>query len=282
METQSWMDAANDVDQSTVEVSGPEYPWVQWCNGQKALKAAGGVVYTGGWFLGEMQAGGTAPAAWTAGTLTHRDGAETAGYFCRDITVAVVRMRRAWIVNGDRYPWDQYDAAVRLGSPKGKLQVLVQVQGWEHLVVLTLSGTVCAAFQGTRKAEGVLTRFNRVVVAEANALNTKRGVKARFPYRAFWLTVGPQRDEKGTPVYSEVGKPPNTSFVTLPAALGLPDKVQPGDLAKLFVGADVLTRLSAAYTDAETWAHAWDAVSVAATEVVADAPANGEEDSLPF
>ena len=278
----TWLDAANDVPQDTVEQVGPEYPFIQWVNGAPSLKRAGGVAYTGGWFMPESQAVSDTMDGWEKGELVHGDGASTPGWFTRDLTVTVIRMRRRWIVDEVGYPWNQYNRAVIAGRPKGKLQALALVAGWFTPTVLTMGGTASMAFQGSKRVEGVLTRFNRLVVREANTLNSKRGNSAKFPYRAFWLTVGADRDANGAPKFTTVGQTPNTSQVTFPIALGLKEKPEPADLSELFVGKDTLTALNAMYVEAETWAHAWDAMAPqeAPDEPAPVAPPNGED--LPF
>lgn len=260
----AWMDVANEIDQETVEITGPQYPYVQWVNGKPPLKPAGGVPWTGGWFMPD-QGNFVEAKGWTAGELTHDDGKATIGFFARDITVAVIRIRRRWLVyQGDQarsFAWDNYKTASDLGKATGHLQTLALIRGLEEhgVFVLTMKGTICRAFTtGGKGGTGVLSEFSRVIVAEANNLNAKRGVSAKFPYRAFWLTVGPVRDEKGNPNYTEVGQKPNSSLVTLPVALHLPEKVQPGDLEKRFVGMELLTTLNNYYREAEEWAKAWD------------------------
>lgn len=258
----SWLDAAQDVPQNTVEMQGPEYPYIQWVNGKPNLKAAGGVPYTGGFFMPESQVN-EEPAGWEFGELIHDSGDVTLGYFKRDISVVIIRMRRRWLVydaDGAGFPWNDYKSAQTLGRPTGHLQALCLLKDLESMgpFVLTMKGTICRAFTGGRNAEGVLSRFNRLVIREANSLNAKRGVSEKFPYRAFWLDVGPKRDANGEPVFDEVGQRPNSSRVTFPVALGLSDKPEPGDLAKRFVGKDLLLRLNELYTEAEDWATAWD------------------------
>jgi hypothetical protein len=228
-------------------------------------------------------------AGWEKSEMTHRgDGSTTEGYAIRDLTVAVIRMRRRWVSGGVGYPWDQYDQAKAAGKTTGHLQVLCVVKGWETPehelvpIVLTMKGTVCRAFQGSQKAPGVLSAFSRLVVSEANKLAAARGSKSKFPYRAFWLTTGPQRNADGSPIFTTVGTPPDTSSVTLPTVLGLKAKPEPGDLSKLFVGADLLKRFSELYVEAETWATLWDKPQEAAEPVVNGDASETREDELPF
>lgn len=279
---ENWLDGANDVDQSTVETSGARYPFIQWVNGEQKMKKAGDVSYTGGWFMSEAQAAGFDMRGWSAGDLTHKDGSFTHGWFTRDLTVAVIRLRRSWLANGQRYAWDEYkDARDANGgmTPKSKLQALVLVRGWQQPVVLTMSGTTGAAFVGSKQYGGALAEFDRQVIQEANLLNLKRGVNRKFPRRAFWLTVGPARNADGSPTFTEVGQAGATSFVTLPVAIGLPEKPTADDLGKLYVGAETLTTVNMLYAEAEAWGRAWDAPSLQG-ELPGMPPADME--NLPF
>lgn len=272
-----WLDAVNEVNQDTVESTGPQYPYIQWVNGKPALKQAGGVVWHGGWFMPDAF---EKSDSWVIGELTHEDGTSTEGMFARDLTVIIIRIRQRWIVGQQGFPWSQYDQAKAEGKPTGHIQALAIVQGLEHMgpLVLTMKGMACKAFKGSKKGKGVLSEFQRIIIEPANALNKARNVAAKFPYRAFWLTVGPERDAKGNPVFTEVGQRPNSSQVTAPVAL-LPEKATPEYLKKSFVGMDSLRQLNQYYDDAETWATMWDSPQEAQSSL---APADwGDEDS-PF
>jgi len=301
---EDWLDAAQDVDQSTVDLEGPQYPFAQWVHGKKALKPAGGVIYTGGWFLNDSQGieEDDLPG-WTPGELEHQQGDATVGFFVRDLTVAVIRSRRCWRVrDGDQtrlYAWDEYERAVKAiptgGGLSGRLQVLVAIQGLETLgpLVLTMGGSVSRAFAPGKSGNSVMSVFLRSVITPANTLNRKRGVKAAFPYRAFWLSVGPDRDPNGNPIYATVGEGNATSTVTLPVALGIGDKLDPQGLGQLFVGRDNLALFSTWYLEAEEWANAWTAEALSGqreaqeetreeAEAQADNPAYVKEEEIPF
>jgi hypothetical protein len=313
---EDWLDAAQDVDQSTVDLEGPQYPYIQWVHGKKALKPAGGVIYTGGWFLNDAQGieADDLPD-WTPGELEHQQGDATAGFFIRDLTVAVIRSRRCWRVrDGDQtrlYAWDEYERAVKAipagGGLSGRLQVLVAVRGLEELgpLVLTMGGSVSRAFAPGKSGNSVMNVFLRSVITPANTLNRKRGVKNAFPYRAFWVAVGPDREPDGTPKFTTVGEGSAQSTVTLPIAvnlrdrrdaedLGLGGKLTAQELGQLFVGRDNLALFSTWYIEAEEWANAWTAEALSgqrqaqdeaeeeAAEAEADNPAYVEEEQIPF
>ena len=276
---EDWLDSADDVDQSNIELIGPEYPYIQWVHGDPKAKKIGGVIYTGGWFFPKQQAGAEELPGWEAGELTHDNGEETEGFFRRDIAVAVLHWRQCWGVtkaNGKKafFAWGQYSQAEALGKangsrPAGRLHALCIVRGLEGTgpIILTLGGVAAASFTvGYDKAEGVLARAARVIVKPVNATNAKRGKSTKFPYRAFWLTTGAQRSADGAPTYTEVGQAPNSKLVTFPALIGVPDKLDIDGARALFVGREALATLNDLYADAADWAKAWDDIAPRADE----------------
>jgi hypothetical protein len=253
---EQWLDTAGDIPQETVENEQVGYPYIQWVNGNRQLKAMGGVPYTGGWALPVANIDAEQLPGWERGELTHGE-TSTDVWFRRDITVSVIRSRKAWAVYDGQttrmYPWNQYDAAKVAGKPRGKLQVLCYVKGLEEQGphMLTLRGSFARAF-----TDNVVASFSKYVIGAANKENARRGVKAKFPYRAFWLTVGPDRDSTGDPRFTEVGTKPANSLVVLPVSLGIDAKMTMADIGKLFVGKELLAVATVTYTEAESWANA--------------------------
>lgn len=277
-----WLDGIDEVDQETVEVDQVGYPWIQWVHGKPEYKQLGGVVHTGGWF---MPAGATdldedaEIEGWTRGTLTHSSGDETAGWFTRDLTVSLVRSRRAWHVRVGKqtaiYPWDQYDdARAGGGDMTGRTQFLAVVQGLAEPrpVVLTVHGSVGRAMAPTRQGDSVLNQFRRYVLTPANKLLAKSDKKGQWPYRAFWLTVGPDRDDKGAPVFRKVGEGSAQATIVEPIALGIKDKMTPAEIGALFVGKELLAETGLLWEEAEEWANAW-------SERIEAEPAEADEDA---
>ncbi len=280
---QQWLDSAIDIDQNTVDQESVGYPFIQWVNGNKTLKQLGGVPYTGGWALPCANIDVDALPGWTRGSLEHGE-TETDVWFCRDITVAVIRSRKAWqvrSVDGTTHimGWDQYDAAKAFGQPRGKLQMLCMIHNIDALTygpfMLTLRGSYARAVTDT-----VLPTFAKTVLAPANALNLRRKIKAKFPTRAFWMTIGPDRDEAGAPRFTPVGKAPTVQSVVLPIMLGVIEKPTPEQLGKRFVGSDLITLGTTLYMEAEQWATAF-AQPTTTAEVVSDAAPIAEEET-PF
>src|SRR5690606_24791124 len=85
----------------------------------------------------------------------------------------------------------------------------------------------------------------------------KRGV---MPWRAFWLTVGANRDSKGNAVFTEVGVGTDKSNLVMPVAIGLPAKPEQVDLGQFFVGRDLLGRTTELWNENTEWAKAWDTI----------------------
>ncbi len=290
-----WLDGIDEVDQETVEVDAVGYPWIQWVHGDPQLKKLEGVPWTGGWFMPADASGLDEDAeleGWKRDTLTHNSGDETQGWFTRDLTVAIIRSRRGWHVRkGNQtmiFPWDQYDQAKAMdGDMTGRTQFLAVVKGLAEPrpVVLTVHGSVGRAMAPSRQGDSVLNQFRRYVLAPANKLLSKSGKKGQWPYRAFWLTVGPDRDGEGAPIYTTVGEGSATSKVTLPVALGIKDKMAPQEIGALYIGKELLAETGEMWKEAEEWANAWsERIDAEATESdeSADDAVYADEDSIPF
>ena len=251
--------AISTIDQSTVENEGARYPIISFINGSPKMKKGGGVSYEGGWFV----AADNAPAdmteyGWTKDSIMTQSGAEIEGFWGRQIEISVINQRRRWMVDGQGFPWNAYEEAKAAGNPRGHQQFLVLVKGAEALgpFAITLKGHVGMSFQGARQyaQTGALSVFSKTVIAAANA-KTK---PAKWPFRAFWLPVGAQKDAKGQPVFTEVGVAPNASTVILPVPVGLPEKAAQVDLNKFYIGDDLLTVVNQLHTESADWVAQWE------------------------
>jgi len=266
------MSVVETIDQDTIETQTQTFPIVQWVNGQNGMKKVGGVAYTGGWFISQESAGSNeALPGWVKDTLTIQSGEEIPGFFKRDIQIAYLHKRLRWrVTDKDNkslfFPWNEYKEAKEAcesgKNPSGNIQILCWVKDLDVLnpVVLTAKGLVGAEFTGNRTTQGVLECFaTRVIGTINNALRAK-GVKKSFPWRAFWMTIGPQRDAEGTPIYAQVGHGKATSPVTLPALIGVPPRPEVNEVKKLFVEAELLGILNTIWEEPRStqWAEQWD------------------------
>ena len=281
-----WTSYVDQVDQSTVEQQGVRYPYIQWVNGNPQLKALGGVQALGGWFMPAEQAPNDDMPGWKKGALTHDNGAETEGWFRESLVFAPIRSRRCWRVNlngrSQMFPWNQYDEALKLGHPAGKLQTLVIVKDWPDTpIVLTMSGMVAKAFSPARQGETVMNMFRAYVITAANKLSAKHGSKNVWPWYAFWLTVQSARDAKGGAAYQMVGREGAESKITPPTAMGLHKDMTEEELGQLFVGQTVLKAAELMFTEAEPWALAWETIQAQPEPEMAVVDEDGTE-SIPF
>jgi hypothetical protein len=270
----------DSVDQSTVEQSGPQYPVMQWHYGDAKAKKIGGMDYNGGWFVkdGQIDEATMLAAGWTKTTWTHDSGTEDDGFWRREIAASVIAIRKRWEVTAadgtkQLYPWSKYDTAKEQGAPRGRTHVLCVVKGLESIgpVVLTLKGSAAVGVEGNRNSAGALTKFAQTVIARANmesAAVAKKAGKApgKWPYRAFWLPVGADREANGDPKFVEMGKGKETSRLVLPVALGLPAKAEQVELKRFYVGADLLATVNDLLAANTEWVSAWENITPGATE----------------
>lgn len=311
--------AAFGIDQDTVETpdaSGPMYPILQWNYGNQkdAAKGDKSMDGYGGWFFGtehrdddtedaKERRDGVAAAlraqGWGDVVWVHDNGSSTAGLWKREIILSVISLRKRWEAYDAEeklhaYPWkDGYDAAKAAhGKVSSRTHVLVLVKGLEEIgpFTLTLKGSAAMAFEGSRKAAGVLTEMQRTVIAKANAASAEaakaaKKEPARWPLRCFWLPVGAARGADGKAIFTKVGTGSNTSMVVLPMALGLS---KDPDLKRFYVGKELQARTQAIYDENEAWRTAWDMLtpttsdgeSKASAPVKSSAPAKPEEEVL--
>ena len=270
-------DAVDSIDQGSVEGGGPSYPVIQWAYGNMRDRKHGGVDGFGGFFVKAEKVDGAAmeAAGWTKTSRTFENGTEEEGYWKREAAISIIAERKRWEINptdGQRqvFPWSGFDKAKEANggkAPSSRTHYLVLVKGLEQAgpFVLTMKGAAGAAFESYRNANSVISRFANTVIAAANAASDAAAKKAgkpsgkRWAYRAFWVPVGANRNEKGEPEYTTVGKAPNTTNVVLPIALGLPDKAVNVDLKRFYVGNDLLTTVNTLYDEAAEWRNAWTA-----------------------
>lgn len=251
--------AVQGIDQDTVENDGQQYPAISFHSGDPKLKKAGGVSYEGGWFIAEEGA----PAdmtqyGWKKDSFVTSKDVEVVGYWSPKIEVSVICQRKRWIADGQPYAWNDYEKAKKTGkTPRGHHQYLVLLKGAEDLgpFVIGLKGHAGMCFGGARQysSTGVLSCFNRTVIAAANAQTKPQ----KWPFRAFWLPASANKNPKGEPVFTEVGSDEKSTII-LPAPSGLPEKASEVDLDQFYVGDSILLKVNQLFTEAQPWATAWE------------------------
>ena len=116
-----WLDDAETIDQETLDLAGPSYPWIQWVHGDPAFSNVGGVPYSGGWFCPEANMPPGEAPAWERGALAHNDGTSTRGWYAAAITLCPIRMRRCWRLRTDggyqRFPGSSTSRRRRWADP---------------------------------------------------------------------------------------------------------------------------------------------------------------------
>jgi hypothetical protein len=231
------------VDPNAAEQSVPVYPVAQWHNGQKSLKALGGVQFTGGVILPKKHLpDGFALPGWTEERITFRSGKEESALTAREVALAPVRTRFRWFARqGNETAYFPRNAFVMGANMRGHLQVLVAVKGAAEPVVITFKGKASQAF------EAALKDFSAKVVQAANRQAPKGKALPRY---AFWMTISPGP-------HAKAGSAGQEAMVTLPT-LGLPAEITKEHMRSSYVGRDNLIRFQEWHQEAEPWAEAWE------------------------
>jgi hypothetical protein len=256
---------------------GSNYPLIQWVNGKPSAKGAGGIAYTGGWFLSADQ-GIAPPAGWDPCTLVTNEGAEIVGFSKVYLTFSPIRERRCWNVDTDgslsqRFAWNDYESASAAGKPRGVAHVIAGVEGFDEDVLLSFRGMTAKEMMGQGTKRGIIPQYASKIVTSANRAAKKAGRKKTFPLCAFKLTVGPDRGDKGVPKFTEVGSGNNKSQITVPVWVDEPKGlVDNALLGRLFVGNELFARYQDTHRETDEWRAAWDADTLAARSGRGGAP----------
>lgn len=243
------------VDPNASEQTIPVYPVAQWHNGQQALKALGGVQFSGGVVLPEkyLSEGASFPG-WTRERITFRSGKEEAALTARSISIAPVRTRFRWFVRqGAETAYYPRHAFVMGANMRGHLQVLAAVRGVDEPIVITFKGKASQTF------ETLLKDFSGKVV---NAANRHAPKGKTLPRYAFWMPLAPGP-------HTKAGGSGHESVVTLPT-LGLPADITQEYLRSLYIGRDSLIRFQEWHQEAGAWVDAWEKSGVEQAETAAD------------
>jgi hypothetical protein len=231
------------VDPKAAEQIIPVYPVAQWHNGQQALKALGGVQFTGGVVMPKRHLPeGFAFPGWIEERITFRSGKEETALTSREVALAPIRTRFRWFVRqGNETAYFPRNAYVMGANMRGHLQVLAAIQGGDPPIVITFKGKASQAF------ETALKDFSAKVVQAANRQAPKGQALPRY---AFWMLISPGP-------HSKAGSGGQDAMVTLPT-LGLPAEMTREQLRSAYVGRDNLIRFQEWQQEASPWVEAWE------------------------
>ncbi|MDA8423454.1 MAG: hypothetical protein M0Z89_09000 [Nitrospiraceae bacterium] len=243
------------VDPNASEQTVPVYPVAQWHNGQQALKALGGVQFSGGVVLPEKYlSDGSSFPGWTKERMTFRSGKEENALTAHKISIAPIRTRFRWFARqGSETAYYPRNAFVMGANMRGHLQVLAAVQGASEPVVITFKGKASQAF------ESLLKDFGAKVVQAANRQAPKGKALPRY---AFWMPIAPGP-------HTKAGGAGHESVVTLPT-LGLAADITPEYLRSLYIGRDSLIRFQEWHQEAGAWVDAWEKSGMEHGEIATD------------
>jgi hypothetical protein len=243
------------VDPNAAEEVVPVYPVAQWHNGQQALRALGGVQFTGGVILPKkyLPDGFTLPC-WTTERITFRSGKEETAFTSHNVTIAPIRTRFRWFVRqGTETCYYPRQAFVMGANMRGHLQVLAAVQGADEPIVITFKGKASQSF------EMLLKDFSGKVLSAANQHAPKGKALPRY---AFWMPLAPGP-------HSKAGSSGQESIVT-PPTLGLPADISEEYVQSMYVGRENLIRFQEWHQQAAPWTDAWEKTGAVHADTVSD------------
>lgn len=261
------------------------YLWV--LNGQAGYKSQGGAAYFGGWackledtnLIAETTGVGI-PSDWKVTSLSGRDGSEFETYSTRSVIVAPIGKRLSWLDADGKTRSPEYQEGWRRHLQV--LAFLAEKSGENGKSTYTPWGPVVLTAKGYQ-ARNLLDAFSRWKRATASILHK---VAPGVPAWCFYLALGTFGKERQV---LNVGKQGAQSPIT-PATAYIPEKITDEQVRKLFVGAEVASRMGDYLSQAAEWLKAWSEPVVEAAGMQA-APEDdnflmpdqgAEEDSIPF
>lgn len=244
-----------------IEPETESRPSIQWIQGQKQLKAAGGVAYLGGFFIPSKNLPGDfeIPAGFEAGEHTFRTGKTESGYFGLSAEIALIATRRCWMKKDGSatryYPWKEYAQGA-----KGQIQSLVLVKGCNMPLVMSFNGkTKGESYEALAAAADALAGKLNVALPKG----ARRYPRMTFfvpvissaavdPVKGFVMAVG--KDDKSSPVTPMIIHP------TLGDLKNITDKT----LERQYVGDEAFELCQIWYQEAVAagWLEAWNRAAV--------------------
>jgi len=215
---------AEGVNQEYVDV----YPRIQWHHGKKQLAKVGGVVATGGLFIGKDQFPNLEAEGWQPDSFTSQSGEEVQGFSATRAHLAVIRTKTWWGENLD-------------GSKESHNHFLCVIKGVGGLFSLQAGGVA--------KGRPMVQAFNdhrNQVVAMVNR-SKPPGANSFEPF-ALWFVVEPGPHE----MQRSAVKPDAQSEVTKPR-LYVPETLDLDYARTLWVGRDNYKLFAEMYRETKAW-----------------------------
>ena len=245
---------ANRLNEGMTTGGGIELPFyapVLWVvNGEAKLSKVGGAQFYGGWAAKEEEItacvdyGLVVPSNLTFGDMTANDGTTFNVFTTRNVIVAPIATRKAWLK-------DQVRHSSYVEGGRQHVQALCWMCNWETdgenkqrvswgPVVLSAKGYQANNLVGAFKAWDKHTSAMR------------RKVAPGVPAWCFYLAIGTFGKERKAEQVGKSAKSPIT-----PIGAYLPENLNEETLTALFVGQDVAAQMADALTDAKEWLSAW-------------------------
>lgn len=236
MEDYDW----ESVDPDAQEAEELRLPRVTWYNGNSKMKAAGGIIYTGGMTARRESLGENVEIQhWAIGSF-EAEGKTIETLENANPVILPIRYRRRWAkFDGNTCQhWfpitGQYEEGYKI-----QVEIAGFIKGHDAPVRFDLRGHASTAILDAMRDHAA----KLVSIANKNAPQGKA-----LPSYAFWLRLKPGKHEM-------VGKG-KQSEATLPQLL-LPSEVNADYVRNLYVGRDMLVLSQAFFHELDGWAKEW-------------------------
>lgn len=228
------------VDETAQEAEEMRLPHVTWLNGKTAMKAAGGIVYTGGMTARResLKEGAEIPN-WTIGGF-EADGKTIETLETATPVITVIRYRRRWAKFDGRTCQHWYPITEQhQNGYKIQVEAAGFIKGFDLPVRFDFRGHASTAL-----LDAMREHASKIVSVANQSAPQGKGL----PSYAFWLRLKSGAHEK-------VGKS-QQSDATKPQIV-LPKEITQDYVRGLYVGKDALIRSQAFFHELDGWAREW-------------------------
>lgn len=229
------------VDENAQEVEELRLPRITWYNGNSKLKAAGGIVYSGGMTARSESLGDdVAIPNWTVGSFD-ADGKTIETLENIYPVIAVVRYRRRWAkFNGNTCEdWYPISGEYRDGY-KIQVEAAGFVKGFDSPVRFDLKG---------HASTGLLDSMRDHSAKIVSVANKTAPQGRSLPSYAFWLRLKPGK-------HRLVGKGKQSEAT--PPELLIDREITNEYVRNLYVGKDAMIRSQQFFHELDGWAKEWN------------------------